>query len=693
MLLRRLVLMTLVTAVVLASAGLGSWLAWNHPLWPGVLFAGFVAWGLAVACWPRLWFFVVPAALPLLNLSPWSGWLVFEEFDILLLGVLAGGYGRLAVLACGRGVRAQLDGPSRHQEARLAPPDWALGSLALCLAASGLLALWRGVADAGGWSFGWFDGYTAALNSVRVFKSLAYALLLAPLIRGAMRRDAERSAQLLGSGVLAGLAVVSVAVLWERYAFPGLFDFTSRYRTTALFWEMHVGGAAIDGFLAMTLPLLLWALAVARRPAVWAALALLTVAAVYAVLTTFSRGVYLAVALPCVGLAAGWWLRQARSGSVGLLQSVLGQVRWKRVGSALLAGVLLMEVGSVLMGGTYMGERMGVADRDMDRRLAHWRHGLALLTTPADWFFGIGLGRLPAHYARQVVGGEFSGTVTWQQERCAGPPPSKLAPQCAARRYSSEPDPSPLARQGSVTGFARLAGPAKDASLAGWFGLARRVELTEAGGYRVSLDLRADADTWIAVRVCERHLLFDGACQHGQFRTGATAGEWRRQSLTLVGVPPRRGAWFAPRLGVLSVSVLQAGASVDLANISLGAPRALESATVGDFSRGLSHWFPAAQVHFLPWHIDNLYLELLIERGLLGLLLAGLALAAALRRGIYAGGAGGQTSQLSDALAAGVAGGLLVGIWGSVMDVPRVAFLLFLLITCLIEWPRGTDLR
>ena len=154
---RRLALMTLVTGVMLASAGLGAWLAWNHPLWPGVLFAGFVAWGLAVACWPRLWFFVVPPALPLLNFSPWSGWLVFEEFDILLLGVLAGGYGRLAVLACGRGVRAQLDGPSRHQEERLAPPDWALGSLALCLAASGLLALWRGVADAGGWSFGWFD--------------------------------------------------------------------------------------------------------------------------------------------------------------------------------------------------------------------------------------------------------------------------------------------------------------------------------------------------------------------------------------------------------------------------------------------------------------------------------------------------------------------------------------------------------
>ena len=35
----------------------------------------------------------------------------------------------------------------------------------------------------------------------------------------------------------------------------------------------------------------------------------------------------------------------------------------------------------------------------------------------------------------------------------------------------------------------------------------------------------------------------------------------------------------------------------------------------GDFDRGLAHWLPAAQSYFVPWHIDSLALESLIERG------------------------------------------------------------------------------
>lgn len=31
--------------------------------------------------------------------------------------------------------------------------------------------------------------------------------------------------------------------------------------------------------------------------------------------------------------------------------------------------------------------------------------------------------------------------------------------------------------------------------------------------------------------------------------------------------------------------------------------------------------FPAAQSYFVPWHLDNLFLEVLVERGLAGLLL------------------------------------------------------------------------
>ncbi len=71
-------------------------LALHHPLWPVAAACGFAVWALAVSRWPALWLSVVPAALPLANLSPWSGWIVFDEFDLLLLATLCGGYARWA---------------------------------------------------------------------------------------------------------------------------------------------------------------------------------------------------------------------------------------------------------------------------------------------------------------------------------------------------------------------------------------------------------------------------------------------------------------------------------------------------------------------------------------------------------------------------------------------------------------------
>ena len=75
-----------------------------------------------------------------------------------------------------------------------------------------------------------------------------------------MRAQSER----WRAGLVAGLVFASLAILWERLAFPGLLNFSSDYRTTALFWEMHVGGAALDGFLALTAPFAVREVLVAR---------------------------------------------------------------------------------------------------------------------------------------------------------------------------------------------------------------------------------------------------------------------------------------------------------------------------------------------------------------------------------------------------------------------------------------------
>ena len=193
---------------------------------------------------------------------------------------------------------------------------------------TGLLALYRGFADAGGFAFDWFAGYGDALNSLRVFKSLGFALLFVPLLQHEIAYSRALASQRLATGIVVGLTVVTLAVLWERAAFPGLLDFSTHYRTVALFWEMHVGGAAIDGYLALTTPFVVWALVSAHRPIPWAGAAALALLTGYACLTTFSRGVYLAVGWSLVLLGMLLWAQKSDFNA----REFLGRV-WRRHGS------------------------------------------------------------------------------------------------------------------------------------------------------------------------------------------------------------------------------------------------------------------------------------------------------------------------------------------------------------------------
>ena len=313
--------------VALACFVGGSALAWHHPLWPVLCLAALWLWAGLVFWRPGVWLWVVPAALPVLNFSPWTGWLVFEEFDLLLLGTLAGAYARMA-WAARANLALESSNGQRHR---------GLNALLAAMAMLGLLSLWRGFADAGGFRFDWFAGYSDALNSWRVFKSLGFAVLFFPLLRWHVSRGGACATTRLAQGMVAGLAVVTLAVLWERAAFPGIFDFSANYRTVALFWEMHVGGAAIDVYLAMSSPFVLWALVATRRPFVWLMLALLAVLTAYACLTTFSRGVYLAVALPLLALVWMLW-RQRRATAIGQTPGLARPGQWGAVGGAAAGG-------------------------------------------------------------------------------------------------------------------------------------------------------------------------------------------------------------------------------------------------------------------------------------------------------------------------------------------------------------------
>src|SRR5579872_5877817 len=83
-----------IASMIAAAASLT--LAMHYPLAPAVMTALVLAGWAAFFAWPRLWLLLVPALLPLIGLAPWTGWITFEELDILILAVAAGGYARMA---------------------------------------------------------------------------------------------------------------------------------------------------------------------------------------------------------------------------------------------------------------------------------------------------------------------------------------------------------------------------------------------------------------------------------------------------------------------------------------------------------------------------------------------------------------------------------------------------------------------
>ena len=679
-------------SVALLSLCGGFVLAWHHPLWPLATTAAFTAWVLVAARYRGLWLFVLPAVLPLMNFSPWTGWLGLEEFDLVVVGLLAAGLGRLAWEAGRRCLdETTFVGPTSRLRGYVA--------VALLFGGLGVVELCRGVADAGGWAFAWFDGYAQALNTLRVGKSLFYALALLPLLRDEFARSTPRAIQRLTLGMQVGLMGVGLAVLWERAAYPGLLDFSSRYRTTALFWEMHVGGAAIDAYLVLATPFAAWALYAARSRRAWAAAAFLALLTCHACLTTFSRGVYIGVATPLLLLGIAWlqrtdsgfrlsralrWVLSITAGSavlagafaamgylgiavaltalLGLLLVLQNSARspdWRSVAAMALSLALVSEAVIVIGGGTFLRARLDASEGDFGARAAHWRHGLNLLNGPMDWLFGIGLGRLPARYAHSVPREEFSGALS-------------------------------LVPTGPAQYAAQLSGPATVDAYAGFYFLSQRVSLRAGGPYRVELLMRVAKATKISVDVCEQHLLYTRQCQGAVLRALPQSGGWQRLAASLEGPSLAPGPWYAPRLGMFSLSVRGVGSTVELATVSLTAPDGTELLANRDFSSSLAHWFPVAQSYFLPWHIDNLYLELLIERGVVGLALYVWLLAYALRTLLTRPRGHGDIAPF---LAASLVGAMLLGTVSSIMDVPRVALLLLLLVIAAVQLNTGAHPR
>ncbi len=609
------------------------WGGAQHPIAPTIalsLLSAMLVW----AMWrPADLWLMLPALLPVASFTPWTGWWLVDESDLLVLAAMGGAY-----LRWGYDVWARPAVPFGRTPTGIRWAYWVLPPLLL-------LGVWRGLDDARGavaWSGlladllanGVYGDYDLPGNTLRVGKSLAWGLFLMPVLY----RSSEHAPLRLARGMLTGLACVGAAVLWERVMYVGWLDFSTNYRTVAWFWEMHVGGGAIDAYLAMAMPFAWWAAWSAPHGWRWYAAAALVLLATYAVLTTYSRGLYLTVIITAVGMAA-WAHRYHFKAPDATL--------WHRRAMAWLLALLVIEILGVWVGGAFMSDRLVRSNVDMHQRLAHWKRGVSLLHTPSQWVLGLGVGRLPAHYSAQIDEGALPGQVRWLRD--------------TEGRYEM-----------------RLSGPGR-ANAKGELGLTQEVVLEPGGHYKVRLRAHVDEPIWLKVQLCEQYLLYTRQCQ---LRTrqiaevSKTADGWL--VLPLLGPAfARSGFGAAWRRGIFSVKVLQADAIVQITAIELIDPKGRQVLRNADLAWGPRYWGSIAYGNFLPWHMDNLLLELLVERGLLGVLVLALVVLGAL---LQVTGKAQRGDPLALLVGASIFAAMMEGMLVSVVEIPRVSIVLWLLL-------------
>ena len=540
----------------------------KFPVLQGALVAALLLYTVVLLRWPWAWRWVLPAALPVLDLAPLSGWFFLDEFDLLVLTTLAVSLWQSA------------NGPRERPAVGLGAWLWAAlaGSVALGTLL-GTLPLQALDANA-------FASYHSHYNALRIGKGFLWAFVLIRLLRPAVGEPFDAGKHLTG-GILAGLAGATALAVWERQAYPGLLDFSNVHRVGAFFSSMHNGGSHIEAYFVMAMPFLLAAAYVTKNTLLRLLGAALFVAATYVLMVTFARGGYAALGLSML-VAVGLFGRIAH---LDRRRRFLGGVA---VGMA-VAGAL---AGAVVSGG-FAQQRLASSAGDLDVRTAHWREALRIMDPGlVTQLFGMGLGRFPETYYYRNQ--EHKAPATFRYERDPGGAHLKLG-------------------SGEVVYVEQFVDvrPQRSYRLA--------LDLRSAQG-PAHVNVLLCARTYFISYGWESATFTTAATT----ATSASAG-WSHHEVTIRSNELGAGGWLSRRPVKLGLENAAPGTTVDVRKVSLNDADGQNLVRNGDFSNGSDHWFFSSNFNHLPWHIKNLWVGLYFDLGWFGVAAFALLLLHALR--------------------------------------------------------------
>jgi hypothetical protein len=350
--------------LLFCAAGIASL---NYPLGGAWLILGLGLYAAVLWRYPGVGLPAILALLPLLNFAPWSGWLLLNEFDLLV-----------AVTLAVRLLRplADIASPALSRGAK-----WAIG----LVAASFFVSAWIGLSPLSPFDANALFTYYSSFNSLRELKGFAWALALLPLLIEEARQP-QRLEQRWIAGMLLGLCAVVAVIVWQRAVYTGLLDFAGDYRVEGTFPELHTGGGDVHAYLVTALPFVIaW---IVLRPtggriALGAALFIL---ASYTIGVTFTRGAYVGYcgALVLMGIAMACHGERRRHWKV------------KPVATVAVLAVASLAVMIPILSGSFMEARLAGTQTEATTRTRHWARAIDMMDKDLmTALFGMGLGSFP----------------------------------------------------------------------------------------------------------------------------------------------------------------------------------------------------------------------------------------------------------------------------------------------------------
>ncbi len=362
------------------------WKAVNYPNSSLILITALCLYAGVLWRFSQAWLLILPALLPIADLSPWTGRLFFSEFDYFILLTLA------------------INLWHGHWKApwHKHPGAFVLLGIYTLLYSISLL---QGLFPLAAIDTNSFAHYYSSYNSVRVAKGFFWALILLPLFV----YHQQYIKQYFTSGLLIGLSLTAAVGIWERSVFAGLFDFSSDFRISSTFYSMHTGGADLDAYLLLTMPFIYYLFIASKSRLLQFIISpLLFSLSLYVLLMTYSRGAYIAFAVSSITFLAGlifYYKKQLR-------------LHWKKILWFPVFIITIMLFSLPVLNGSFIQERFKQSSEEVDFRSSHWKNAIDIMDK--DLFtqlFGMGLGSFPKTYLLNNLQDKAPASFLLQQEK------------------------------------------------------------------------------------------------------------------------------------------------------------------------------------------------------------------------------------------------------------------------------------